>query len=65
MQGVTRLTRVDGQVVDYYGDGGRLITLDDERVFDYPCYTRWKSGNGNSATRRPRCSGNISTGAVS
>ena len=36
MQGVTRLTRVDGQSVDYYGDGGRLIMLDDERVFDYP-----------------------------
>ena len=36
MQGVNRLTRVDGQDVDYYGDGGRLITLDDDRVFDYP-----------------------------
>ena len=36
MQGVNRLTRVEGAAVDYYGDGGRLITLDDERVFDYP-----------------------------
>ncbi len=36
MQGVNRLTRVDGQPVDYYGDGGRLITLDDDRLFDYP-----------------------------
>ena len=36
MQGVNRLTRVDGQAVDYYGDGGRLITLDDDRLFDYP-----------------------------
>ena len=36
MQGVKRLTRVDGGSVDYYGEGGRIITLDDERVFDYP-----------------------------
>ena len=36
MQGIERLTRVDGQTVDYYGDGGRLITLTDDRVFDYP-----------------------------
>ena len=33
MQGVTRLTRVDGASVDYYGEGGRIISLDDERVF--------------------------------
>lgn len=36
MQGVTRLTRVDGASVDYYGEGGRIITLDNDRVFDYP-----------------------------
>ena len=40
MQGVNRLTRVDGQTVsinrDFYGDGGRLVTLNNERVFDYP-----------------------------
>ena len=36
MQGINRLTRVDGETVDYYGDGGRLITLTDNRVFDYP-----------------------------
>ncbi len=36
MQGIERLTRVDGQTVGYYGDGGRLITLTDDRVFDYP-----------------------------
>ncbi len=36
MQGIERLTRVDGQIVDYNGGGGRLITLTDERVFDYP-----------------------------
>ena len=36
MQGINRLTRVDGAVVDYYGDGGRLITLNGDRVFDYP-----------------------------
>ena len=40
MEGVKRLTRVDGQSVsinsDFYGDGGRLITLNNEGVFDYP-----------------------------
>src|SRR5690606_29655201 len=36
MQGVNRLTRVAGQEVDYNGNGGRLITLDDDRLFDYP-----------------------------
>jgi hypothetical protein len=36
MQGINRLTRVDGAVVDYDGEGGRLITLDGERIFDYP-----------------------------
>jgi hypothetical protein len=36
MQGINRLTRVDGAVVDFDGNGGRLITLDDDRIFDYP-----------------------------
>ena len=40
MEGVKRLTRVDGQSVsinsDFYGDGGRLVTLNNEQVFDYP-----------------------------
>jgi hypothetical protein len=36
MQGIARLTRVDAAPVDIDGNGGRLITLDDERVFDYP-----------------------------
>jgi hypothetical protein len=36
MQGVQRLTRVEGQTVEYNGDGGRLVTLKDERLFDYP-----------------------------
>ena len=36
MQGINRLTRLDGQVVGYSGEGGRLITLTDDRVFDYP-----------------------------
>lgn len=35
-QGLKRLTRVDVQAVEYNGDGGRLITLTDNRVFDYP-----------------------------
>jgi hypothetical protein len=36
MQGITRLTRVDAQAVDIEGGGGRLITLTDDRIFDYP-----------------------------
>jgi hypothetical protein len=36
MQGIQRLTRVDAAPVDIEGNGGRLITLRDDRVFDYP-----------------------------
>ncbi len=36
MRGINRLIRIDGQVIDYSGNGGRLITLDDDRLFDYP-----------------------------
>jgi hypothetical protein len=36
MQGIGRLTNVDSAPVDLDGNGGRLIRLDDERVFDYP-----------------------------
>jgi len=36
MQGIERLTRVDSAEVDADGNGGRLIQLVDERVFDYP-----------------------------
>ena len=36
MQGINRLIRIDGQLIDYYGNGGRLITLDNDRIFDYP-----------------------------
>jgi len=36
MQGIGRLTRVDTAPVDIDGNGGRLIQLLDERVFDYP-----------------------------
>ncbi|MFK7858124.1 MAG: DUF4159 domain-containing protein [Granulosicoccus sp.] len=36
MKGVNRLIRIDGQDIEYNGNGGRLITLDDERIFDYP-----------------------------
>ncbi len=35
-QGISRLTRVDTAAVGIDGSGGRLIRLDDERVFDYP-----------------------------
>ena len=36
MQGINRLSRIDGKVVEYNGDGGRLITLNDDSIFDYP-----------------------------
>jgi hypothetical protein len=36
MQGIGRLTRIDNAPVDADGNGGRLIQLNDERVFDYP-----------------------------
>ncbi len=38
MEGVNRLTRVDGQSVAgmWDGRGGRVIQLNDDRVFDYP-----------------------------
>jgi hypothetical protein len=36
MQGIGRLTRVDSASVDLDGNGGRLIRLNDDRVFDYP-----------------------------
>ena len=36
MQGIGRLTRIDAAPVDLDGNGGRLIQLVDEHVFDYP-----------------------------
>jgi len=36
VDGINRLTHIDGQDVDYNGNGGRLIVLDGDRVFDYP-----------------------------
>jgi hypothetical protein len=36
MTGINRLTRVNGGLVSFSGDGGRLITLNNDRVFDYP-----------------------------
>jgi len=36
MQGIGRFTRVDSAGVDIDGNGGRLIRLTDDRVFDYP-----------------------------
>jgi len=36
MQGINRLSRINGQAVDFNGDGGRLVRLIDDRVFDYP-----------------------------
>ena len=36
MQGIRRFSGIDVQTVDIDGYGGRLVTLDDDRVFDYP-----------------------------
>lgn len=36
MKGINRLIKIDGQTIDYAGYGGRLITLDNDRLFDYP-----------------------------
>jgi uncharacterized protein DUF4159 len=36
MQGIERLTRVHVAPVDFEGNGGRLIQLRDDRIFDYP-----------------------------
>lgn len=36
MQGIGRLTRVDAAPVELNGEGGRLIRLTDDRIFDYP-----------------------------
>jgi len=36
MLGLNRLTRVDGATVSYGGDGGRMIALTDDAIFNYP-----------------------------
>jgi hypothetical protein len=36
MQGVTRLTRIDGAIVEPGGYGGRQLSLAEDAIFDYP-----------------------------
>ena len=36
MDGVNRMTNIEGELVDYYGQGGRLISLAGDEIFDYP-----------------------------
>ena len=36
MDGVDRMTSIDLELVDWYGGGGRVIDLLDDRIFDYP-----------------------------
>ena len=36
MHGINRLMRIDAQTIDLYGYGGRLVALNDNRLFDYP-----------------------------
>jgi hypothetical protein len=46
MQGLTRLTRIDGALVSHYdGSGGRQISLTDEAIFDYPWLYAVEVGN--------------------
>jgi hypothetical protein len=57
MQGIERFTRIDVAEVDIEGNGGRLIQLNDERVFDYPwLYAvevgQWQLDDGEAALLR-------------
>lgn len=36
MQGINRMTRLQGQSVDYYGQGGRVVTLREDKLFEFP-----------------------------
>ena len=36
MPGINRMTGIDGQAVEYTGNGGRLVTLADDGLFNYP-----------------------------
>jgi len=45
MQGVTRLTRIDGATVSPGGDGGRQISLLDDAIYDYPWLYAVEVGN--------------------
>lgn len=36
MDGINRMTNMEVELVDYDGYGGRLITLEDEQIFNYP-----------------------------
>ncbi len=36
MDGINRMTNIDVELVDYYGEGGRLISLENDQIFDYP-----------------------------
>ncbi len=57
MQGINRLTGVDAQSVEYNGDGGRLTTLNDDKLFDYPWLYAVEVGQwylDNSETARLR-----------
>jgi len=35
-EGIDRMTSIDIEQVDYYGQGGRLIHLEDDNIFNYP-----------------------------
>ena len=57
MQGLNRLTGIDGQPVEYEGYGGRLVTLTDDGLFDYPWLYAVEVGQwflNNEETKRLR-----------
>lgn len=45
MQGITRLTRIDGAIVEPGGYGGRQLSLSDDAIFDYPFLYAVEVGN--------------------
>ncbi len=36
MDGINRMTNIDVEMVDYFGEGGRLVSLEDDKIFDFP-----------------------------
>ncbi|HAY47002.1 MAG TPA: hypothetical protein DCY55_12080 [Gammaproteobacteria bacterium] len=51
MDGVNRMTRIEGELVDYYGHGGRLISLEDDQIFDFPWLYAAEVGQWSLSTK--------------
>ena len=57
VDGINRMTNIDIEIVDYFGEGGRLITLDNDQIFNYPwLYAvevgQWYLSDGEAAQLR-------------